>query len=134
MQKIYRNILTIIFSMFSLLAFSQAERSLYFVQTYDNSGQPLQKGTALILDGQGTGTTHQNLFIGATSAKVFTQDSTVHNISTFNAHDPASGLVKFAVDNNLSTKFQKVPIKKGDFKEGSAAKLLQTTGIQKNRK
>jgi tetratricopeptide (TPR) repeat protein len=134
MLKIYRNIFTIIFSICSLLAYSQVEQSLYFVQTYDNSGQPLQKGTAIILDGQGTGATHQNLFIGATSAKVFTQDSTVHNISTFNAYDPATGLVKFAVDNNLSTKFQKASIKAGNFEEGSSLTLLQSIDIQKTEK
>lgn len=134
MLKIYRNIFAFIFSFCSLTVFSQSEQSLYFVQTYDNAGQPLQKGTAIILDGQGTGATHQNLFIGATSAKVFTQDSTVHNISTFNAHDPASGLVKFAVDNNLSTKFQKASIKTGKFEEGSSLALLQSTDIQKTKK
>ena len=136
MLKIYRNIFTILFfNLFASCLFRKLSRVCILYKLMIIQANPFKRVLPLFWMVKVRVLTHQNLFIGATSAKVFTQDSTVHNYFwTFNAHDPASGLVKFAVDNNLSTKFQKASIKAGKFEEGTSLTLMQATDIQKTEK
>src|SRR5690606_13943620 len=79
-------------------------QGIFHIQVYNND-QITKTGTGFFVDKQGNGFTHRDLFAGATSATIITADSTVHQLVSIVAEDPLTGLIKIAIDNNLTTSF-----------------------------
>jgi hypothetical protein len=109
------------------------QQSTYYIETYNSAGKLLNTGSAVIVDQQGTGATHQAVFAGAATAKAFTADSTIHQIATINALDKLSGIVKFSVDNNLSTAFKPVKMASSSLNSGQSLIHLTANSIEERK-
>ncbi len=113
----------------SASVFAQSNnKAIFLIQTFDIANKQVASGTGFFIDAQGNGITQRDLFINAASAKIITLDSTVHNIVKLMQEDPETGLVKFSVDNNLTTKFEFLKV--GQIE--TSADMITARDIQKN--
>ena len=122
----------------------EQNKSVCLIQIKNESGRVISEFTGTFLDGSGTVLSHKSNFLNAASAQVLTQDSTIHQLVKVSGEDELTGLVKFKIDNNLSSSFKSLKIANDALAEnGKYDHLLleaynsiksSKTGIQKIQK
>jgi len=124
------------FIVFLLLIYTKNEAransaAVSLVQVLDQNGQIIRKGTAFFTNGQGMAISHKELFKDAVKARITTSDSTVHNVVKIVGISNTTGLVKFVIDNNLTTTFKFLELSKSDFKPQGTIHSFKSTEPKK---
>src|SRR5690606_27546265 len=85
-------------------------KGIFHIQVFGPNEQLLRTGAGYFVNKQGEGITHRDLFEGASTAKVVTADSSVHQIVRIVSEHPLTGAAKIATDDNLTTVFTVLPV------------------------
>jgi len=83
----------------AISAFSQSDKSVFLIQTFDDDSALVQQGTGFFLKDVGF-LSHAHHFTKARSANIRLSDGTVGQISRIVDVDPASGVVRFELEKS----------------------------------
>ena len=120
------------FILFISPSFSQSEKAVFHIQVFKSDSSVLNEGTGFFMDGN-HGYSHALLFKNGAFAQAITTDSTVHRITKVNGYDPATGVVRFELDNMISVKLSKLKKSSNMSQEGASVKIIHSDAIQSTK-